>query len=178
MGGACRIVILALITTGVPLSAAGRTPAARSPQAEGAGRVSGTAKEAKGGVLPRYRARIRNVTNGQISGETRTDDKGGFVFTGLNPGTYVVEFVSADGIVVGTSASISLTVGSMVATGLTVTASAAAAGAATGAAGALGAATGGGGVFGSNAGVLVLTAAAAAGIRTVVVVTSNASPSR
>ena len=173
----CRFaVILALITTGVPLSAAGRAPAGRSQQAEGAGRIRGTARDAKSAALPRYRARVRNVTTGQISGETRTDDRGGFVFIGLNPGTYVVEFVSADGIVVGTSASVSLTVGSMAATGLTVTTSAAAAGAGT--AGAVGAAAAGGGFFSSNVGVLVLSAAAAAGIRGVVIVTNNASPSR
>ena len=166
-----------LISAGLPASAAAATaPNARSRQAEGTGRVTGAARTVKGAPLARYRARIRNATTGQVAGETRTDDRGGFVFTGLNPGSYVVEFVNAEGLVVGTSGSISLSVGAMTVTGLTVTASATAAVAGT--AGLVTASAGGGGLFGGHAGILAIGAAAGAGVLGIAAVKKNASPSR
>jgi hypothetical protein len=171
-------LIAAMLATGIPVSAAGKTPGA-AQQPEGAGRISGTAREAKGGALPNYRARIRNASTGQVAGETRTDLRGGFVFTGLNPGTYVVEFVSAEGVVVGTSAGVTLSVGAMAVSGLTVATSAVAGAAAAGAAGAAGAAVaGGGGFFGSNLGIIAISAAAAAGVKGITTITHNPSPSR
>jgi len=171
----CRLaLILLLVGTGIPLAAADSTSAARGRQAEGTGRVSGIGRTSKGTVLARYRARIRNTTTGQVSGETQTDERGGFMFVGLNPGGYVVEFVSVDGVVVGTSGSISLAVGSMTISGLTVTASAAAVVAGT--AGALSAGAGGG-LF-SHTGVVAISAAVGSGIVAIAAIKQNASPSR
>jgi len=167
-------LILLLVGTGIPVAAADSTSAARVRQGEGTGRVSGTGRTTKGAVLAKYRARIRNTTTGQVAGETQTDERGGFLFVGLNPGGYVVEFVSIDGVVVGTSGSISLAVGAMSISGLTVTASAAAVVAGT--AGALSAGAGGG-LF-SHTGVLAIGAAVGSGIVAIAAIKQNASPSR
>lgn len=169
-------VILAVMAAGIPVSAAVARTGAKAGQAEGTGRISGTAKDAKNVNLRNYQARVRNVDTGQIAGQTTTNGNGQFTFTGLNPGTYVVEVVSATGLVVATTSTISLTVGAMVATGVTVTATAAAAAAGAGAAAATAAAAGGG-FFSSTAGIIVL-AAAGAGIAGGVAVAANASPSR
>lgn len=164
------ILVAALLSAGVPAFAA----SAKTRQAEGTGRVTGVAKDASGQILPNRIARLRNVDNGQIVGETTTNVRGEFAFTGLNPGRYVVEIVSDRGDIIGTTSAISLTVGSMVASGVTVTATAAAIG---GAAAGAAAAAAGGGFFSSTAGIIVL-AAAGAGIAGTAAVVANASASR
>ena len=161
--------VCALLAAGVPVSAAVKTR-----QAEGTGRISGTAKDAKGVNLANHTARLRNISTGQIAGETTTNASGQWSFAGLNPGQYVVEIVNPAGLVVATTTPISLTVGAMVAAGVSITASAAAAGTAGAVAAA---AAAGGGFFGSTAGA-VLLAAVGAGIGTTVAVVQTASPSR
>lgn len=164
--------VLSLIAGGIPVAAADTRPAKKVRQEENNGQVSGTAKDRKGAILPLFRVRVRNVTTGKVARESKTDEKGNFVFTGLNPGTYVVEVVGAKGAVIATSASFSLTLGSMTLTGVTVTA-ATALGAGIGAAGA----AAGSSFFTSNAGVILLTAAAGA-ITGIIITKTTASPSR
>src|SRR5712692_8572675 len=155
-------VILAVMAAGIPVSAAGAKTGVRAGQAEGTGRISGKARGAKNESLRNLQARVRDVGTGQIVGQTTTNRDGDYTFTGLNPGTYVVEIVSGTGLVIATTSTVTLTVGAMVATGVTVTATAAAAAAGVGAgAAAATAAAAGGGFFSSTAGVIVLVAAGA-----------------
>src|SRR5258708_9048790 len=107
------------------------------------GEISGTAV-IEGKPLASITVRLRNVDTGQLAGNTTTNQRGEFKFTGLPVGNYVVETVAANGsTLLGTSPRIALVAGAMVATGVTGSTSAAAA-AAAGLTGA-GAATGAGG---------------------------------
>lgn len=97
------------------------------------GLVSGTAHSQAGQTMARITVRLRNLANQQLVGTTTSNAAGGFTFTGLTPGQYMVEVVNAAGQVVGTSSAVTLTAGAMVATGVGVTAAAAAVAAAAGA---------------------------------------------
>jgi len=160
-------LIVALILPSVPLFAA---PARAGQPA--AGSISGVARSASSEPLANTVIRLRNVETGQLSGTTTTGAAGQFSFTGLNPGTYVVEVLDDDRRVVGTSAAIVLSPGAMVASGLVIQASALGAAAAT-------AATGGA-FLTSTLGMVTLAAIAAGVVGAVVVVRSNddASASR
>jgi hypothetical protein len=169
------------------------------------GEIAGTAV-VEGKPLSGVIVRLRNVDTGDLVATGTTNARGEFKFTGLPPGKYVVETVTADGkTLLGTSAGIGLTAGSMVAGGVTVSTSAAAAaaagvagagaagagaagagaaaaGAAAGAAGAgaagaaAGAAAAGGAFFATTAGI-VTAVAAGAGLAAAVAVAATASPS-
>jgi hypothetical protein len=162
------VLVAAIIGAAVPAFAA----MAKAKQGEGSGRISGVALDSATKPLANVTARLRNVDSGQLVGETKTNARGEYTFTGLNPGRFVVEIVSDKGDIIGTTSAISLTVGAMVATGVTVTATAAAAGATAAAA-----AAAGGGFFSSTAGLIVI-AAAGAGIAGGVAIAANSSPSR
>ena len=165
------ILTVALVGASIPAFAAGP----KAKQGERSGRISGVALDAQKKPLVNVTARLRNVDTGQLVGETKTNARGEYTFTDLNPGRYVVEIVNDKGDIIGTTAAVSLTVGAMTATGVTVTATAAAGAIGAGAAGA--AAAAGGGFFTSTAGIIVL-AAAGAGIAGGVAIAANASPSR
>jgi ABC-type transporter Mla maintaining outer membrane lipid asymmetry permease subunit MlaE len=139
----------------------------RAAAGQGTGALNGTARSSQGQALGNYSVRLRNVQTGQLAGSTTSSAAGAFSFTGLNPGSYVVEIVNAAGEIVGTSAAISVAAGATV--GVTVTASAAAALAAGG----------GAAFFGSTLGIVTL-AAAGAGVAAIVVANNRetASPSR
>src|SRR5439155_6571228 len=107
------------------------------------GEVAGKAV-VEGKPLNNITVRLRNVDNGRLVGDMRTNDQGEFRFTGLPVGNYVVETVAPNGTLLGTSPRIALVAGAMVATGVTVSTSAAAA-AAVGVGGAAGAAGAAGG---------------------------------
>jgi hypothetical protein len=105
------------------------------------GAISGTAT-VDGKPLGNVTVRLRNVDNGTLAGETKANAQGQFSFSGLGPGNFVVETVSTNGTILGTSTAIALTSAAMVVTNVTVGTSAAVlagAGAAVG-----GAAVGGG----------------------------------
>jgi hypothetical protein len=112
------------------------------------GAISGVAT-VDGKPLANVTVRLRNVDTGQLVGSTTANGQGQFSFTGLGPGNFVVETISANGTVLGTSTAIALTGTAMVVSGVTVGTSAAAI-AAAGGAGAItggvagGAASGGG----------------------------------
>lgn len=175
-------LMLATLVAASPLTASATSsnirrhvPRAKSvKQPERTGRVSGVARDEKNRALPFFRIRLRNTDTGQQVSETKSDKNGQFVFTGLNPGTYVVEIVDATGHVLGT-ATVHLST-TMVVSGVTVTATAAATAAAA-AGGAVGAAAAGGGFFSSTGGI-VLLASAGLGFGALIVVKTTASPSR
>ena len=93
---------------------AGQVPAAT-------GLISGTAHSQAGQTLANTTVRLRSLINQQIVSTTTSNSAGGFTFTGLTPGQYVVEAVNAAGQVVGTSSAVTLTATAMVATGVGVT---------------------------------------------------------
>ena len=115
------------------------------------GAISGIAS-VDGKPLANTTVRLRNVDTGQLVGNTTSNAQGQFSFSGLGPGNFVVETVSANGTILGTSAAIALTAAAMTITGVAVTTSAAAIAAAGGAAGAAGAAgaVGGGAALGTG----------------------------
>ncbi len=156
---------VAIVLVGVPpLAAAGRQ--------QGLGSINGTAVGGGNQPLAKYTVRVRNVTTGQIAGTNTTSATGTFSFTGLNPGTYVVEIVNSAGQLIGVTTSISVTAGTMVISGVVVTATAATA------AGLAGAAAAGGlsSFFSSTAGILLI-AGAGAGVAAGVI-TATGSPSK
>jgi uncharacterized surface anchored protein len=123
------------------------------------GEIAGTAV-VEGKPLNNITVRLRNVDNGRLVGDMRTNELGQFRFTGLPVGNYVVETVAPNGTMLGTSTRISLVAGALVATGVTVTTSAAAA-AAVGVGGAAGAAGAAGGAGAAGAGAAGAGAAGA-----------------
>jgi hypothetical protein len=140
------------------------------------GTIAGTALNANKVVLTGVRVQLRDAATGQLVGTTRSGPNGAFSFTGLNPGSFVVEIVNASGQVIGVSTSISLAAGGVI-SGVTVAASAA--GALAGAA----AAGGAGGLasfFTTTGGILVLAGAGALATAGIIVAANapTASPSR
>ena len=155
-----------------------------------AGSISGVAT-VDGKPLANVTVRLRNVDTGQLVGNTTANATGGFSFSGLPAGNFVVETVAANGTILGTSTTIALAAGAMAATGIAVATSgtalaaaggigagAAAAGAGAGAAGA-GAAAGGGALAagGGTVGALAITGGII-GVTTAVIVANDASPSQ
>jgi hypothetical protein len=131
--------------------------------AQGTARLSGTARSSNGQPIPNDTAQLRNVETGQLGGSTACDSSGGFLFTGLNPGNYVVEIVNGQGAIIGTSAVAALAAGGSVTMAVT---------AATAAAVAVG-----GGI---SLATIVTALAAAAGVATATVLATRpqASPSQ
>lgn len=131
--------------------------------AQGTATLSGTARSSSGEPIQDCTVQLRDVTTGQLAGATRCDRAGAFLFTNLNPGSYVVEIVNAEGVVIGTSAVSTVAAGATVA--ISVTAASAAA------------VTTGGGI---STAVIVSMLAAAAGVAAVVIAVNQgqASPSQ
>jgi hypothetical protein len=154
---------MVLVSLPAPLAAAGK------PQ--GNGQIGGTARGTDQQPLRGYTVRVRNVGSGQLAATQQTNSAGEFLFTGLNPGNYVVEIVDPTGRIIATSAQLSLTAGAMTISGVAITATAAGELAAAGAAGGLGA------FFTSTAGI-VLIAGVGAGITAYAVTRDNGSPSK
>lgn len=157
---------LSLSVAPVNLIAAGRAIA----QTNGA--ISGLAT-VDGKPLGNVTVRLRNVDNGTLAGETKANAQGQFSFTGLGPGNYVVETVSANGTILGTSTAIALTTAAMVVANVTVGTSAAVmAGAGAAAAGA-----GVGAGLSTTAWVLVATGVGL-GTAGIIAANNDGSPSR
>jgi hypothetical protein len=131
------------------------------------GRVGGRAV-VEGKPLNNITVRLRNVDNGQLVGDMRTNELGEYDFNGMPAGNYVVETIAPNGTMLGTSPRIGLVSGAMVASGVTVNTSAAAAaavgvGGAAGAAGAAGGGAAGAGAAGAGAAGAGAAGAGAAG---------------
>ena len=135
------------------------------------GSLSGVAEGADKVALPNYTVRVRNASSGLVAASTTSTQTGTFEFTGLLPGSYVVEIVDASGKIVGLSSSVA--VGAGAAVSVTVSATTA---------GSIGAATGGGFSLmglGPAASVAVIGAAGATTALVAIKATGDpASPSR
>jgi large repetitive protein len=144
--------------------------AARPGQTPSPASMAGTASDASGHALSNATVQLRSVSTGQLTGTTTSNAAGEFSFSGLTPGSYVVEVTNSAGQIVGTSGSITVGAGATV-TGVAVTTSAAAATTAGSAA-----AVAAHGL--STHATLILGAAAAAGVAGGVAVASggDASP--
>jgi len=82
--------------------------------------VTGTATGQDGENLANMTIQLRDLSTGQLVGVATSTAGGGFTFMGLAPGSYVVEAISADGHIVGTSTPVMVGPDSAV-TGITVT---------------------------------------------------------
>lgn len=142
------------------------------------GQISGTAT-LEGKPIPNTTVRLRNIDTGQLVGTTTSNTAGEFSFTGLPEGNFVVETVSANGTVLGTSA-VALTAATMVVANLSVGASAAAVAAAGGAGAVLGTTAAVAGVgAGLGTGVIVAgVVAAGLGVTGLAVALNDASASQ
>jgi uncharacterized surface anchored protein len=156
-----------VVTAGIP--AAQASPAkvqAKTQQVQAAsGQITGHASDVKRRPLSRTTVRLRNSDTGKLLSATTTDQTGGYSFSGLGPGNYVVEIVNDAGNILGVSTPIALTTTSAIA-GVNVTAT-------------VGALAGGGGFFGSTLGIVSLIGIAGAGtVATVIAVKNDASGSK
>ena len=136
-----------------------------------------------GKPLPNITVRLRSLDNGQLVGNTTASPTGQFSFSGLTPGNYVVEMVSADGTIIGTSVNIPITTTVMAVTNVSVGVSAAALGAAGVSAGAAASGVAAAGAATTGAGLsATLIAVSAVGVTlgttAIVAVADDASPSR
>jgi carboxypeptidase family protein len=156
-----RIVVLVLALT-FALHTASTFAFAAVAAAQGTATLSGTARSSSGQPIRDCSVQLRDVLTGQLVGTTSCNREGAFMFTGLNPGNYVVEVVNTQGVVIGTSAVSAVAAGATVT--MTVTAATAVA------------VTEGGGI--STAVILTALAAAAGVVAVVVVNRGQASPSQ
>ena len=141
--------------------------AARSGQATESASLSGTAADASGRALSNSTVQLRNVSTGKLVGSSMTDAAGQFSFPNLPPGTYVVEVLNAAGQIAGTSAALAVSAGWAM-TGVSVTTVATPS-----------AAAGSGHLMSTHA-MIILGAAAAAGVAGGIAMASGgtASPSQ
>jgi hypothetical protein len=136
--------------------------AARPGQAESAS-LSGTASDASGRAFSNTGMQLRDVSTGQVAGNTTTSALGQFSFLNLPAGTYLAEVINAAGQIVATSAAVTVSSGWAI-TDVTVVASAAAG-------------TGHGHILSPRA-AIIMSAAAAAGVTGVAMAAGTASPSQ
>ena len=83
------------------------------------GQIGGVALDRNDQALADHVVQLKRGLARQLAADTTTDAAGQFLFTGLEPDTYVVEIV-ADGTVIATSAQFRLSVRAMVVNSLTV----------------------------------------------------------
>jgi hypothetical protein len=130
---------------GIPLPAS---------SAQQSGQISGIARtRTTGQPLVGYTAQLRDTTTNAIIGTTKTTKGGAFAFTGVPPGSYIVEIVDSANRVLGTSTTVRTTPAAMLVSGVVVT---------IGDIGGVAAVAGGGGIgafFTSTTGIVVLAAA-------------------
>jgi hypothetical protein len=155
-----RAVALALVLT---LALHTASVFALAAAAQGTATLSGTARSSSGEPIQDCTAQLRDVMTGQLAGTTRCDRAGAFLFTNLNPGSYIVEIVNAQGVVVASSAVTELAAGATAAISVASASTAAV--------------TTGGGI---STAVIVSMLAAAAGVAGVVIAVNRgtASPSQ
>jgi hypothetical protein len=133
------------------------------------GSISGTAW-GEGRPLANVTVQLRAVADGRLVGSGLSNAQGGFSFTGLNPGSFVVEIIGRERAMLGTSPAISLTPTAMVVSGVLVRA-------AVGQPEAT-AAEGGGGFFGSTLGLVMTTFSVIGLVAAGVAAAQDASPSQ
>jgi hypothetical protein len=157
-------LVMLMTATGVTTSVL-RAAQETAPSASITGNVRWTDSKA----LAQADVRLRRIDTGQQIASTRSGPAGEFEFSGLQPGSYFVEVVDAQGKVVGMSAPITAKAGAVQSVSIVAVAG--------------GVLTGSGGGFslfglGPVTSVAVLGAAGAAAVTAVVATSPDASPSR
>lgn len=66
-------------------------------------RVVGAVVDSRQVVVARVKVRLRNLTTGEVIGETESDENGAYAFPEMEPGTYVVEMMIDNRYVVAVS---------------------------------------------------------------------------
>lgn len=61
------------------------------PEGSGSTRIIGTVIDIKQTPIAKVKVRLRNISTGEIMGESESDDKGEYAFPEIEPGLYVVE---------------------------------------------------------------------------------------
>jgi hypothetical protein len=117
------IVLIVLALGAVPSvlsAAADGADAARRGQSTAA--IEGTARGADWAPVAGYTVRVRDIQTGQLAGSAVTSAAGQFAFSGLEPGKYLLEFVSPAGGIVGASAPMTVAGGATATVTVTETA--------------------------------------------------------
>ena len=83
------------------------------------GAITGMAQSSGGAPFGNHTARLRSVQTGDVVASTTTSAVGGFEFSSLVPGSYVVELADASGKVVGISGVTTVSAGSTVVAAVT-----------------------------------------------------------
>jgi hypothetical protein len=144
-------------------------------QAPATASLAGRVQNGAGQALEAVTVQLRDLRNGELAGSSTTTALGSFGFAGLAAGNYLVEMVN-DGRIMCTSVVVPLVSGAAV-TGVMVGACPVEAPGKT-AVEAVQPGAGGSGARSIGRAVIVLTAAAGAGIAAVVTLRPDASPSR
>lgn len=116
-----RIVTLTLVLCLSVAALPGSLLAAQALAAQDTGEIRGSAQDSAGEKLANHTIQLRSVDTAQLVASTTTDAEGEFIFTGVAPGTYVVEVVSPSASIVGTSSALSLSAGGTVTVGIATT---------------------------------------------------------
>jgi hypothetical protein len=101
MSGRVRLIVAVIVATatvagGVPVAAQQQgAPAVRAGQAGLSASIQGTAVNWTNTPLANAPVRLRNARNGRVLDSMLTNRFGAFGFRGLEPGSYVVELMSA-----------------------------------------------------------------------------------
>jgi len=78
------------------------------------GTIQGRAVDSANTALANAPLRLRDARSGRAVGRQATDREGAFVFSGVDPGTYVVELLKSDQTILGTSPIVNLGAGDAV----------------------------------------------------------------
>lgn len=113
--GVCLLAVCAGLA---PVCAAwqGQAPVPRATLIAHAGAIAGVVRDGLERPVAAARLRLRDLTSGRILMTGRSDHEGGFRFTGVPSGSYVVELVDETGTVRALSGTCSLSSGQAVAT--------------------------------------------------------------
>ncbi|HZB26022.1 MAG TPA: carboxypeptidase-like regulatory domain-containing protein [Vicinamibacterales bacterium] len=110
---AVGVCLLALSAAAGPSSAAWQrqAPAPRATLTAHAGVIVGVVRDGTERPVAAARLRLRDLTSGRILMTGRSDHEGGFRFTGVPSGSYVVELVDENGTVRALSGTCSMSSG-------------------------------------------------------------------
>ncbi len=101
-----RLTALAIV-----LVLVGSVPAVALAAPQGPGQLTGSVRDAGDRPVANALVRLRNLDTCAIVVTTTTISGGAYAFTGVAPGSYVVEVIDASGQILSTSAALTVTAG-------------------------------------------------------------------
>ena len=117
-----KLSIPAVLLAAVPLFWSVLAAAQQPQPPANLGQIGGIVAAPDGGTLPNALAQLRDLDTGEVIGVVATTADGQFVFAVAKPGNYAVEILNAQGVVVATTAAITLTPAAMVVRSVAITA--------------------------------------------------------